>query len=117
MPHRLHAWDVSPAQARAIQTRLAHHVIREDDFENIRYVAGADIDFEDNNRTTRAAVAVLELRDLNEVEAEGLGAFAEAVEGALSLALVIGGSGLFAVGRAVAEHAVEDDGEFACGWR
>lgn len=69
LPHRLHAWDVTPAQARAIQTRLADQVIREDDFENIQYVAGADIGFEDNNRTTRAAVAVLELPDLNEVEA------------------------------------------------
>jgi deoxyribonuclease V len=69
LPNRLHAWDVTPAQARAIQTRLADKVIRDDDFENIRYVAGADIGFEDNNRTTRAAVAVLELPDLNEVEA------------------------------------------------
>jgi deoxyribonuclease V len=64
----LHEWDVTPAQARAIQIRLADRVVLDDDFENIRYVAGADIGFEDHNRTTRAAVAVLELPDLNEVE-------------------------------------------------
>lgn len=66
--NRLHKWDVSTAEAREIQRKLSGKVIRGDRFGAIRYVAGADIGFEDNNETTRAAVSVLELPDLDEIE-------------------------------------------------
>lgn len=66
--NRLHAWDVSTAEAREIQRKLAGKVILEDDFNAIRYVAGADIGFESNNKITRAAISILELPDLDEIE-------------------------------------------------
>ncbi len=52
---------------------------------------------------------------MNEVEAEGLSTFAQAEEGALSVALVIDRGGLIAVWRAVAEHAEDNDGELTGG--
>jgi deoxyribonuclease V len=59
--HCLHDWDLSPAQARVLQTRLAGRVEREDRVETPRRVAGVDVGFEDGGRITRAAVCVLEL--------------------------------------------------------
>jgi deoxyribonuclease V len=64
----LHAWDVTPAEARAIQERLRGRVRLEDDFGTVRYVAGTDVAFEDGLRTTRGAVAVLSYPDLELVE-------------------------------------------------
>lgn len=54
-----HPWDVTPAEAIAIQNRLREQVITEDDFGAIRLVAGVDVGFEDDGATTRAAVVVL----------------------------------------------------------
>lgn len=65
---RLHAWDVSTAEAREIQRKLAGKVILEDEFDAIHCVAGADIGFESNNKITRAAISILELPDLDEIE-------------------------------------------------
>jgi deoxyribonuclease V len=65
---RWHAWDVSTAEAREIQRKLSDKVIRSDRFGAVRYVAGVDIGFEDNNETTRAAVSILDLPDLDEIE-------------------------------------------------
>ena len=48
--------------------------------------------------------------ELNEVEAEGLSAFTEAVDRTFALALVIGGGRLSVAGCVIAEHAVDDDG-------
>ncbi len=60
----LHEWNVTPAEARAIQNRLRHHVVCRDRLRPVRYVAGADVGFEQNNRVTRAAVAVLRFPEL-----------------------------------------------------
>jgi len=54
-----HAWNLTPAEAIALQSGLAGRVVRHDDFGAIRHVAGIDIGFEDAGRTTRAAVVVL----------------------------------------------------------
>ncbi len=45
LPLRRHSWDVSPAQARAIQEELRKHWIGEDRFSKIRTVAGLDAAF------------------------------------------------------------------------
>lgn len=66
--NRLHAWDVSTEDARQIQTRLAGRVIAKDRFGPVRYVAGADIGFENGNTVTRAAVSVLRLPELEEID-------------------------------------------------
>lgn len=58
MLHR-HPWAVSPAEARAIQTRLRRHLVREDRLGPVARVAGVDVGFDLERRLTRAAVAVL----------------------------------------------------------
>jgi len=64
----IHPWDVTPAQARAIQDRLREQVVRQDDFSHIETVAGLDIGFEDRGKTTRAAVVVLRFPGLDLLE-------------------------------------------------
>lgn len=56
---RQHAWDLSPAQARAHQAELACRVERRTRLGAVRTVAGVDVGFEEHGRITRAAVAVL----------------------------------------------------------
>ena len=56
---RLHAWDLTPKEAIALQARLRARVVREDRIGTVRRIAGVDVGFEDDGRTTRAAVAVL----------------------------------------------------------
>lgn len=63
-----HNWDVTPAQARAIQERLRPEVITQDDLGSVTLVAGVDVGFEASGSVTRAAVAVLTLADLQLVE-------------------------------------------------
>jgi deoxyribonuclease V len=60
----LHPWDLTPAQAVDCQRALAHRVITAGKVDAIRRVAGIDVGFEDDNRVTRAAVAVLDYGDL-----------------------------------------------------
>jgi len=64
----MHAWDVSPKEAVKIQRALQGHVKLEDDFGEIKTVAGVDVGFEKNNSITRAAVAVLDFKSLDVVE-------------------------------------------------
>jgi deoxyribonuclease V len=59
-----HRWDVSPQEAVAIQERLRGAVITTDDLGDVRYVAGVDIGFVENNTVTRAAVVVFSFPDL-----------------------------------------------------
>jgi deoxyribonuclease V len=54
-----HPWNVTPKEAIAIQKQLRERVETEDRLDKIEYVAGVDVGFEQNNTTTRAAVAVL----------------------------------------------------------
>ena len=61
-------WDLSPAEARALQQRLASHAETRDRLGTPVLVAGIDIGFEDHGRITRAAVAVMRCGDLQLVE-------------------------------------------------
>ncbi len=54
-----HPWDVTPAEAIAIQQRLRDQVILSDQMTEVEYVAGVDVGFEAAGKITRAAVAVL----------------------------------------------------------
>lgn len=67
-PAHEHAWDLSPAAARALQAELAGRAEATDRFGAITLVAGIDIGFEQAGRVVRAAVAVLRLADLALVE-------------------------------------------------
>lgn len=64
----LHSWNVTTAEARALQRQLSPLVETEDRLGNITRVAGVDIGFEDHGAVTRAAVAVLDYPGLNLVE-------------------------------------------------
>jgi deoxyribonuclease V len=64
----LHAWDVTPQEAIAIQESLWQRVIRQDQHGVIQRVAGIDIGFEENGALTRAAVVVLSFPGLEYIE-------------------------------------------------
>ena len=55
----LHDWDLGPAEAIALQKRLAGRVEREDRLAPVRHIAGVDIGFEQAGEITRAAVVLL----------------------------------------------------------
>ena len=64
-----HAWNVSPAKAVTIQKDLSQRLILQDRLGQVRLVAGVDVGFEDEGKTTRAAVVVLTFPELELVEA------------------------------------------------
>ncbi|SDK16176.1 deoxyribonuclease V [Billgrantia gudaonensis] len=55
----LHDWNLAPAEAIALQRRLAGRVERADRLAEVRHIAGVDIGFEESGAITRAAVVVL----------------------------------------------------------
>lgn len=63
-----HDWDVSPAEARAIQEQLRNRVVTQDTFAPLHTVAGVDVGFEERGKITRAAVVVLEYPGLTVLE-------------------------------------------------
>lgn len=63
-----HPWQVSPAYARLIQDEFADEVERCDRVGILRHIAGVDIGFEDDGRTTRAALVILSFPELQLVE-------------------------------------------------
>ncbi|MDP2155424.1 MAG: deoxyribonuclease V [Sulfuricella sp.] len=63
-----HPWDITPAEAIAIQQQLRGEVVREDQLGTVRHVAGVDVGFEEGGRITRAAVAVLDFPSLELVD-------------------------------------------------
>jgi deoxyribonuclease V len=66
-PVHQHAWDLTPAEARGLQSELAGRVELADRFGPISLVAGIDVGFEQGGALTRAAVAVLRFADLEPV--------------------------------------------------
>lgn len=54
-----HRWDLTPAEAVALQERIRHRVETRDRLGAVRHVAGVDVGFERDGAVTRAAVAVL----------------------------------------------------------
>lgn len=64
-----HDWDVTPAEARSIQNRLAAQVSLHPEFGTPPdRVAGIDVGFEKQGTVTRAAVAVLSFPALEPIE-------------------------------------------------
>ncbi len=62
--HHAHPWNVTPADARALQERLRGRVSLRDRVGKIQLVAGVDVGFGDGGKRTRAAVATLEFPSL-----------------------------------------------------
>ena len=61
---QLHPWNVTPAEAMAIQQQLRQQVLRCDELPELHTVAGVDVGFEGQGQVTRAAVVVLRFPDL-----------------------------------------------------
>src|SRR6185436_8538217 len=57
-------WPTTVAQARRVQERLRHRVVKRKQLRKLEYVAGVDVGFENDGRTARAAVVVLEYPSL-----------------------------------------------------
>lgn len=64
----VHSWVKTVAEAKEIQEQLRDRVIDSDCLEEVKYVAGVDIGFEDNYAISKAAVAVLTYPELELVE-------------------------------------------------
>ena len=68
-PHR---WDLTPKEAAALQRELRARVVTEDDFGDLRRVAGVDAAFprkgDSGERVARAAAAVFSFPDLELLE-------------------------------------------------
>lgn len=63
-----HGWDLTPADARALQDELQPRIDCNDRLPRLRHVAGVDVGFEDGGRVTRAAVVVHGWPELEVVE-------------------------------------------------
>lgn len=69
LPPPVHSWNLTPAEARTLQLRLAGEVEPRDRMPaRIHRVAGIDVGFEDRGRIARAAVAVLDADTLQPLE-------------------------------------------------
>lgn len=69
----LHRWDLTPAEAIALQSELASQIVREGDPDDVRLVAAADIAFVERTRgwragTARAAAVLMTYPELTVVE-------------------------------------------------
>ena len=63
-PEDMQGWPATAQDAIALQRALRERVVRRDDFGTLRFVAGLDVGFEQDNSVARAAVAVLSFPDL-----------------------------------------------------
>ncbi|NWG87917.1 MAG: deoxyribonuclease V [Hydrogenophilaceae bacterium] len=63
-----HPWNLSPAEAIALQQRLRRKVDCSDRLSPVHCVAGIDVGFEDGGNITRAAAVVLDLPGLQVIE-------------------------------------------------
>jgi deoxyribonuclease V len=52
----LHAWNVTPSQAIAIQAKLRQQVVTADDLGRVSLVAGVDVAYNRQNQTSQAVV-------------------------------------------------------------
>ena len=65
---QLHPWQVTWAEAEAIQRDLASRVVQQGRLAEVRYVAGADVHFPVRRDLAYAVVVVLSYPDLRPVE-------------------------------------------------
>ena len=70
-PHR---WDVSPEEAVAIQNRLRSQLDLQSEHREIRTVAGIDVSYDKGSDVLFAAIVVLQLPHLQEVDTVGTSA-------------------------------------------
>ena len=68
MSEPLHSWNVTPAEARALQSTLSRQVQLQNRLPEMRFLAGVDVGFEQQGEITRAAVVLLSWPSLQVVE-------------------------------------------------
>jgi deoxyribonuclease V len=68
MQEPLHAWNLTPTQAIALQKELAQRIIREDRLEEVHTIAGVDMAINEQNGMARAAVVLLSFPELEILE-------------------------------------------------
>jgi len=66
--NKLHEWPATIADARSIQEKFRSQVVRDSAVGDVSVVAGVDIGFENQGKTTRAAVALLDFENLVLIE-------------------------------------------------
>jgi deoxyribonuclease V len=69
--HPLHSWDLTAAQATALQRELAARVVTDTPLTECRLLAGADVSYDYGSDTLYAGVVVLRTDDLSVVERRG----------------------------------------------
>jgi deoxyribonuclease V len=70
---RLHTWDVTPEEAIRLQRELAPRVVgRDAGLRTPRLIAGMDVSYDKGSPWIYAAIVVLRLPDLSEVETVGV---------------------------------------------
>ncbi len=69
---QLHAWDLQPADAIALQKELQSQLVIQPLEGKPRLIAGADLSFDKGSDTVYAGIVVLSLPDLKIVESRGL---------------------------------------------
>src|SRR5947209_7570346 len=70
--HPLHAWDMKPDEARALQRQLAGRVDTDTPLDHCELIAGADISYNRFSSTLYAGVVVLRMEDMTVVEKQGV---------------------------------------------
>lgn len=68
--NRLHSWQISTAQARQVQLKLARQVSRKCEINQPRFIAGVDISASKSTALARAAVVVVKYPELEIIETE-----------------------------------------------
>jgi deoxyribonuclease V len=68
IPPMTHPWPTTPQDAIALQRQLRDRVILQDDFGAVRIIGGTDVGFEDQGKTTRAAIITLQWPGLTVLE-------------------------------------------------
>jgi len=64
----LHAWNVAPEEAVALQTRLARQLVTQDDFTSLHLLAACDVFYCESSHTAAAAVCCFTYPELTPVE-------------------------------------------------
>lgn len=66
----LHAWNLEPVEAIALQRELAQRIVLQDDerLQDVHYIAGVDMAIHEEHNTAQAAVVLLKYPELEIVE-------------------------------------------------
>jgi len=67
-PKLQHDWQLTPEQAIQLQKQLSRSVVKENQFSDIRHIAGVDVAYDKDNDELVAAIVVLDAETLEIIE-------------------------------------------------